>query len=513
MDLRIETEQLIFLIPITILTCILILLKTRSSKHNTNPLPPGPWKLPIIGNLHHLAMGSSSSLPHRRLCELAGQYGPLMHLQLGEISTVVVSSPEFARQFMQTHDLNFATRPIFPSANIIFYGGRDIGFAPYGQYWKHMRKVCAVDLLSPKRVSSFVPFMEQEIVKLRSRILGFCHSSDQVNMSQMLKSLGSSITCGAAFGMSQEQADCFLPIIEQMVNELAGFGAVDLFPSSKLLRRVTGAEARLQKIHNDSDAILEALIADHLARRSGDHDDAGVVEDFVDVLLNLREKSAHDLGFAFSNVEIKGVLTDIFLAGSDTWTATSEWALSELMKNPKEMEKAQREVRQVFHATKQVEESKLHQLHYLNLIIKETLRLHPPGPLTVPRECRETVDIGGYQIPAKTKVIINAWAIGQDCSYWTEPNKFCPERFRNNSVDFKGQHFQFIPFGAGRRICPGLHYATTVVSLLLANLLYHFDWKLPEGMTPENVDLDERFGFEVRKKNDLFLVPNSYVQS
>ncbi|CAN1794047.1 Desmethyl-deoxy-podophyllotoxin synthase [Linum perenne] len=461
MDLRLETEQLLFLALITILTSTLILLNLRSKSTNKdrNPLPPGPRKLPLIGNLHHLA---TSSLPHRRLNELAKQYGPLMHLQLGEIPTVVISSPEVAKQFMKTHDLNFCTRPLSPASAIIFYGGRDIGFAPYGDYWKHMRKICAVDLLSAKRVRSFVPVIEEEIDNLRRLI--FRSDGQVVNMSRMVKSLGNSFTCRAAFGMSREQEDCFLPIIEQMVKELGGFSVVDLFPSSKLLRCVTGTETRLQKLHEDTDSILESLIADHLARR----------------------RSAAVLGFPFSNVEIKAVLTDIILAGSDTWTVLVEWALSELIKNPSVMNKAQEEVRQAFDEKGKIEESKLGELHYLQLVIKETFRLHPPGPLAVPREARETVMIDGYRVPAKTR------------------------RFINSPVDFKGRNFELIPFGAGRRICPGMLYAVTVINFVLANLLYHFDWNLPHGMKPEDVDLTERFGFEVRLKNDLVLIPKPY---
>ncbi|CAN1794049.1 Costunolide synthase [Linum perenne] len=426
MDLRLETEQLLFLALITILTSTLILLNLRSKSTNKdrNPLPPGPRKLPLIGNLHHLA---TSSLPHRRLNELAKQYGPLMHLQLGEIPTVVISSPEVAKQFMKTHDLNFCTRPLSPASAIIFYGGRDIGFAPYGDYWKHMRKICAVDLLSAKRVRSFVPVIEEEIDNLRRLI--FRSDGQVVNMSRMVKSLGNSFTCRAAFGMKEE-------------------------------------------------------------------------EDLVDVLLNIGEKNpAAVLGFPFSNVEIKAVLTDIILAGSDTWTVLVEWALSELIKNPSVMNKAQEEVRQAFDEKGKIEESKLGELHYLQLVIKET---------AVPREARETVMIDGYRVPAKTRVIVNLWAIGRYPNHWTEPDKFDPERFINSPVDFKGRNFELIPFGAGRRICPGMLYAVTVINFVLANLLYHFDWNLPHGMKPEDVDLTERFGFEVRLKNDLVLIPKPY---
>ncbi|CAL1373297.1 unnamed protein product [Linum trigynum] len=149
----------------------LLLTKRSCSKKSAQPLggvrPPGPRTLPIIGNLHQLA---GSSLPHRRLAELAREHGPLMQLQLGQVSSVVVSSPEWAKQIMQTHDLNFATRPTMPAVDILMYGGRDIAFAPHGEYWRKMRKVCAVELLGPKRVKSLQPTMETEMSKLVASI-------------------------------------------------------------------------------------------------------------------------------------------------------------------------------------------------------------------------------------------------------------------------------------------------------------------------------------------------------
>ncbi|MED6148067.1 hypothetical protein PIB30_117928 [Stylosanthes scabra] len=146
-------------------------------------------------------------------------------------------------------------------------------------------------------------------------------------------------------------------------------------------------------------------------------------------------------------------------------------------------------------------------MKYLKAVIKETLRLHPPGPLLIPRECERACEIHGYHIPAKSKIIINAWAIAMDPNYWTEPERFYPERFLDSTIDFKGNNFEFIPFGAGRRICPGMHYGVASVELILALLLYHFDWKLPSGIKSEDLDMSELFGASVVKKSDLSLVP------
>lgn len=201
---------------------------------------------------------------------------------------------------------------------------------------------------------------------------------------------------------------------------------------------------------------------------------------------------------------------DVFFAGIETSSTTVEWALSETLKNPKVMEKAQAEVRNVFSAEGHVNEAGLHELKYLKAVIKETLRLHPPAPLLAPRECRKNCEIFGYEIPARTKVVVNAWAIGRDSKHGSEAERFYPERFLDSSIDYKGNNFEYISFGAGRRICPSISYGIANIELPLAQLLYYFDWNLPNGAKLEELDMTEAFGITVRRKNDLYLVPSTY---
>lgn len=198
---------------------------------------------------------------------------------------------------------------------------------------------------------------------------------------------------------------------------------------------------------------------------------------------------------------------DIFTAGSDTAATTINWAMAEMMKDPRVLKKAQAEVREIFHKRGKVGETCMDELKYLRAIIKEVLRLHPPGPLLIPRECAQACEINGYHIPAKSKVIVNAWAIATDPKYWTEPERFYPERFIDSSIDFKGTNFEYIPFGAGRRICPGMNYGVANIEWILALLLYHFDWILPNGMKNEDLDMTELFGASVIRKDDLNLIP------
>ena len=186
---------------------------------------------------------------------------------------------------------------------------------------------------------------------------------------------------------------------------------------------------------------------------------------------------------------------------------TINWAMAEMIRNPRVMKKAQVEVREVFNEKGKVDEIFMNELKYLKSVVKETLRLHPPAVFLVPRECGETCEIGGYHIPVKSKVLINAWALGRDPMYWTEAERFYPERFIDSSIDHKGSNFEYIPFGAGRRICPGISFGLLNVELTLAVLLYHFDWKLPNGMKSEDFDMTEKFGVTVARKNDICLIP------
>lgn len=181
--------------------------------------------------------------------------------------------------------------------------------------------------------------------------------------------------------------------------------------------------------------------------------------------------------------------------------------MAEMIRNPRIMEKAQDEVREVFRGKGGVDEDSFDKLKYLKSVIKETMRLHPPVPLLLPRQNNERCEINEYKIPAKTKVIVNAWAIHRDPSYWTDAETFLPERFLDSSIDYKGSQFEYIPFGSGRRMCPGNHFAIANALLQLANLLFHFDWKLPSGMKREELDMSEAFGVTVRRKEDLHLIP------
>nr|AYM55621.1 cytochrome p450 [Croton stellatopilosus] len=439
-------------------------------------------------------------LPQHRLTQLSKKYGPVMHLQLGEISNIVISSPEAAKQVMRTHDMFSAQRPYLFTVDIIMYGSKNIAFAPYGESWRQMRKICTLELLSPKRVRSFRVFREEETANLIRSIA----NSSQVNISRMVFNLSNAILFRSAFGKACEQDDSFLPIVQKFMLMLEGFSIVDFFPSLKFLPRITGMRSKLEKLHQEADQMIESLINEHREKKKS----LGQEEDLVDILLNIQEQN--NLGFPLTTESIKAIMMDMFIAGSETSAATIDWALSEMLKDSRVMKKAQAEVREVFRQEKGIDEDRLPELKYLKLVIREALRLHPPLPLLLPRESLKELEIDGYEIPKDTKLIVNASAIGRDARYWTEPDRFNPERFENGSVDFKGNDFEFIPFGAGRRMCPGLNYGMAVVESVLANLLYHFDWKLANGLEPHQLDMSESSGASARRNKELYLIPSPY---
>ncbi|PNY08061.1 cytochrome p450 71d8-like protein [Trifolium pratense] len=336
-------------------------------------------------------------------------------------------------------------------------------------------------------------------------------AGSKINLTTRIFSLINSIISRSAFGDKSDDQVEFVSLIRQAIALSTGLDLDDLFPSSKILHMLTGYKGKIEKIHKRVDKILDNVVRKHQEKRAGGNDGNKSEienEDLVDVLLRVQQSGSLDIQLTINN--IKSVIWDVFAAGTDTSATTIGWVMSELMKNPRVREKAQAELRQVFKGKEQLFEIDLEELTYLKLIVKETLRLHPPSPLLVPRECTEQTIIDGYEIPIKTMVLINAWAIGRDPQYWKDAEMFVPERFDGNLIDFKGNNFEYIPFGAGRRMCPGMTFGLASVMFPVALLLYYFNWELPNKMKSEDLDMTEDFGLTVGRKYELCLIPTVY---
>ncbi|XP_008778632.1 cytochrome P450 71A1-like [Phoenix dactylifera] len=459
-------------------------------------LPPGPIRLPIIGNLHQLG-----EHPHRSLRLLSEKYGSLMSLKLGCIPTIIVSSPEMACEILKTQDLIFCTRPPLVAYKRFSYGGRDMGFSPYSEQWRQLRRIGMLEVFSAKRVQAFQSIRAEEVNTLVQTLLTQS-SSGPVNLSEMSFCLFNNITTREIFGRRiSGDGDCtsskYHHLLNEMMSLLGGFFLGDFFPSMEWLDVLTGTRARLKRSFHAMDELLEEEIEKHIHG-------GGSRDDFIGVLLRLQKDLS--LGFPLTRDHIKGIAMNVFIGGSDTSASTLEWGMTELMRNPMVLKKAQDEVRGLLGNKGKVEEDDVQQLRYLKLIIKEVLRLHSPVPLLVPHECMQDCKITGYNIPKKTRAYINVWAISRDPRYWQDAEAFIPERFEDNDINFKGQHFEFVPFGSGRRICPGMSLGVVAAELALANILYRFNWGLPDGISKEDIDMEEQFGLVIRRKSHLILV-------
>ncbi|PIA51608.1 hypothetical protein AQUCO_01100450v1 [Aquilegia coerulea] len=463
-------------------------------------VPPSPPKLPLIGHLHHLG-----ALPHHSLRALSQKYGPLMLLHMGYTPTLVVSSAKMGRELMKTHDIVFSNRPITTAAKEFLYSGKDLVFAPHGEYWRQMRRVCVVDLLSVKRVQSFEFVREEEICNMVNKINQACVTNSDVNLSNLIAIITNNIISRVALGRSLEGKSEGAKLAKEVAEQFGVFSVGDMFPSLGWIDELTGLKKRMRKTSTAMHLFLDEVIEEHLmSKKEGVAVDR---KDFVDLLLESEKDPT--LGVEFTRENLRSVIMDMLVGGTDTTYTTLEWAMAELANHPTAMKKVQEEVRQVIGKTTQVNENDINKLDYFNCVIKETLRLHPALVLSLPRESISSTNIEGYHIPDKTRAIVNLWAIGRDPEIWDKPDEFIPERFINNPIDFRGKDFEFIPFGGGRRGCPGLTFGVVSVEAILANLLYWFDWEL-NGSAKE-LDMTEAFGLSVHLQQALHLVPKAHL--
>ena len=295
-------SSLFILLAILLSALTLLKLERRSeTKNRVSNLPPGPWKLPVIGNLHQLA----GFLPHHRLRDLTKKYGPLMLLQLGQVPAIIVSSPEVAKEVMKTHDVIFASRPHFPPAQIISYNYRDIVFSPYGDSWKQLRKICVSELLSAKRVQSFQSIREAEVSDLINWISS--KAGSVINLTEKVYSLMYGITSRAAFGNRSRDQEAFASVIGEITKVMSGFNIADMFPSVGFLQWLTGNKSRVERLHQEADRIVKNIINEHKKRKAtlkickiGDD------EDLVDVLLKIQGRG--DLDSSLTTDHIKAVI-------------------------------------------------------------------------------------------------------------------------------------------------------------------------------------------------------------
>ncbi|KAG6528704.1 cytochrome P450 736A117-like [Zingiber officinale] len=493
-----ESVSLFLLIPLLLLLFVILQVKRKSSSSHGD-LPPSPPGLPLVGNLHQIG-----PFIHKSLAALSNRHGPLILLRLGCVPTLVVSSPDAARDVLRTHDHICASRPATTATRILLDGCNDVAFAPYGDEWKQRRRICTLHLLSSKMVQSYALVREQEVAAM---VAAICSrgSEAEIDMSAVLFAFSNDILCRVVTGKKfEERKWLFSELISENSMLLAKIYIGDYLPWLGWVDWLLGNVARVKKSLKRWDDLLNQVIQEHAEQVSSDDE-----KDFVDVLISLQKDPVMES--ILTPEIIKALLQDMFAAGTETSYITLEWAMAELVRNPIKMQKLQDQVRSVAGGGgKMVKEEELCQMPYLKAVIKETFRMHPPVPLLLPRELLEDCPVQGYNILKKTRLFVNAWAMGRDPKYWEAPLEFQPERFIDGEVEFTGNDPRFIPFGAGRRICPGLNFAIASLELALANLVHRFDWGLPAGLSREEFGMEEVAGLLVRREGRLHVVAKTW---
>ncbi|KAL1564774.1 ferruginol synthase-like [Salvia divinorum] len=457
-------------------------------------LPPGPYPFPIIGNI--LQLGRN---PHRSLTHLSKTYGPLMSLKLGSIHTVVVSSPESARLVLQEHDKAFSGRTIPAAAEVHGFDKISVGLIPAGERWRKLRKLCREQMFSARRLDAGAGARREKVQRLVDYLRECSVSGRAVDLGQAAFVTTFNLLSATFFSVDliEFESDATQQLketVEGVTKILGSPNVADFFPFLKRLdpQRI---KKRSEFYFGRLLGVLGGIIDERLETRSMERKN-----DFLAALFDLMDGSEYDLSYK----DIQHLFLDLFLGGSDTTQSTVEWAMTELLANPVKMSNAKNELRRVIGENNQVEESDISRLPYLQALIKEALRLHPPGPFLIPRRADREVEIGGYIIPQHSQIFINAWAISRDSSIWPNPTSFEPERFLNSNIGFKGQDFELIPFGSGRRMCPGLSLAGRMLSLMLGSMLHNFEWEMEGGVTP---DTTEEFGLALHKAVPLKAIP------
>lgn len=419
-----------------------------------------------------------------------------MLVHFGVVPVLVISSAEVARDVLKTHDRVFASRPRSKVYEKVLYGDLHIGSAPYGDYWRKTRSVFVTHLLSNKLVQSFRDVRQEEVSLFMEKIRK-SDSSLPVNLSELFSRLTNDVVSRVALGRKFSGAGTDFKELTERLLRLAGAFTVGTFvPWLAWVDWIRGLDGQREKTKNEFDELFEKIIQDH-------EDGDGHGTDFVDVLLAVqRDKS---LGVEIERKNIKAIIMDAFVGGTDSSSTLLEWEMTELLRHPNCLKRLQEEVRTVCKDRSSVAEDDIKDMKYLNAVLKETLRLHPSIPLMIPHETIQDVNLRGHHIPAGTMVMINAWAIGREAATWgPDAESFRPERHLNSSVDFRGQDFELIPFGAGRRIFPGMPFALALNELALANLMLGFDWKSTEDQT--ETDVAESIGAVIRRKFPLYAI-------
>ncbi|XP_048138667.1 3,9-dihydroxypterocarpan 6A-monooxygenase-like [Rhodamnia argentea] len=493
-----------FLFLVWFLTALLVhsLVKAwfKLKPRSKIPLPPSPPSLPFLGHLHLIG----SVLP-KSLQGLACKHGSLMRLRLGASSCVVASSASIAREMLKTQELNFSSRPEFGSSEHFIYRGSRFIMAPYGDYWRFMKKLTMTRLLAVPQLERFLYVREEEVERLVGSVIESARRGTASDLSKELTTFTNNVICRMVMSTRCSGTANGAKDIHKLVKtclKLAGkLSAGDVLGPLRWLD-FSGNGKKLEATLWEFNRIVEQVMNEHEEKLVS----GSVTErkDLMDILLETHNDPTAEM--KITRKDMKSFILDLFMAGTDTSSTAMQWAMAELINRPEAFRKLRDEINSVVGPTRLVRESDVPNLPYLRAVIKETLRLHPSAPIIL-RECGEDCSVDGCLVEAKSRVLVNVYAIMRDPEIWTDPDEFVPERFLESSdekigehqMEFKGQNFRYLPFGSGRRGCAGASLAMLMMHPAVGSLVQCFDWKMMEGEEAVDMSLGPGFGAEMAK--------------
>ncbi|XP_009602679.1 cytochrome P450 76A2-like [Nicotiana tomentosiformis] len=497
----------LFFSTIIFLPVLLLIFPKKKAISSSYRLPPGPPGLPIFGNMFELG-----TLPYKKVAVLKQKYGPVLWLKIGpSINSMVVQTAQAAADLFKNHDISFADRcPVDVNQAHNYYQG-SMALGQYGSFWRFQRRICTVEMFVNKKINETVSVRRKcvnDMVKWIEKEANVVKKGSGIELTRFVflasfNMLGNLIFSKDLADPDSEEASDFFNAMKGIM-EWSGIPNVsDIFPSLKRF----DLQSLRKKMTRDMGKAMEfgsAFLKEREEERikGGEKRD----KDFLDVLLEF-EGTGKDEPAKLSEHEIKILVMEMFLAGSETTSSSVEWALTELLRHPEAMAKVKEELSKVVGPNKKFEESDIDNLPYMQAILKESLRLHPPLPFLIPRSTIQDTKFMGYDIPKGTQVLVNVWAIGRDPECWDDPMSFKPERFLGSKIDVKGQNYELMPFGAGRRMCVGLPLGHRMMHFALGSLLHEFDWELPDGVSPKSINMDESLGVTARKRHSLKVIP------
>ncbi|CAH2045494.1 unnamed protein product [Thlaspi arvense] len=459
-------------------TLFLFLFFSKKPKKNGVNLPPSPPSLPIIGHVHHLFSGSV----HKSFQKISSKYGPFLHLRIFNVPIVLVSSASVAYEIFKDHDMSVSSHDAIGMEECLVFGSFGFTNAPYGDYWKSSS---LTNMLGPQALERSRGVRAAEMERFYRDLLDKAMKKQSVEIGEEAMRLVNSIFGKMSMGSSFSEDNNEEKVSEFSVKFAALTQKIFL---AQILRKplekfgISPFKKEVMDVSYEFEEMLERIIVKYEEKVNEHHR-----SEIMDTLLAAyRDQNAE---CKITRKHIKAIIAELLFGAGDTSSKSTQWAMAEIINNPKILERLREEIDSVVGRTRLVQETDLPKLPYLQAVIKESLRLHPPGAL-LPREFDQGCKIGGFYIPKGTSLVINAYAVMRDADSWTDPDEFKPERFLMQEEERREKVLNFLPFGAGRRGCPGSNLGYILIGTAIGVMVQCFDWEI-EG---DYVNMEEASG-------------------